>query len=88
MFVFITNFLNFHTMKKKTIKNRFIELGVQDLKPTPEALDKMKISKRRFTTILERKNKTPVTVTELQNIQNWINSSARILSEDLTELID
>lgn len=74
-------------MEKITITARLRELGISEIKPTQEALIKMNISQRRLTTILDKKNKTPVTVCELQKISEWISNSNKIAEEDLVLLV-
>ena len=82
-----TKMSNFHTMKTPTINSRLRELGISEIKPTAEALKEMEMSKRRLTTILDRKNKTQVTVSELQSISKWLNKTTKIGDNDLVEMV-
>jgi hypothetical protein len=74
-------------MKTPTINSRLRELGISEIKPTAEALKEMEMSKRRLTTILDRKNKTQVTVSELQSISKWLNKTTKIGDDDLVEMV-
>ena len=74
-------------MKTPTINSRLRELGISEIKPTAEALKEMEMSKRRLTTILDRKNKTQVTVSELQSISKWLNKTTKIGDNDLVEMV-
>lgn len=82
-----TKLSNFNTMKTTTINSRLRELGISEIKPTAEALKEMEMSKRRLTTILDRKNKTQVTVSELQNISKWLNKTTKLGDDDLVEMV-
>jgi hypothetical protein len=60
------------------IKQLFHEAGIADVRPTDEALERMNLSRRRFTQICEGSNKSDITLTELHAIKAWIASVKEI----------
>lgn len=65
-------------MIQTNIKNLFLDAGLEEARPSDEALEKMGISRRRFTQLLENVNKTPITVPELESIKEWIEGFKNI----------
>lgn len=65
-------------MVQTNIKNLLLEAGIEEARPSDEALSKMRISRRRFTQLLENVNKTPITVPELESIKEWIEGFKNI----------
>lgn len=70
-------------MIQTNIKNLFLEAGLEEVRPSDEALEKMGISRRRYTQLLENVNKTPITVIELESIKEWIEGFKVINTEHL-----
>lgn len=70
-------------MVQTNIKNLFLEAGIEEARPSEEALTKMGISRRRFTQLLENVNKTPITVPELEAIKEWIEGFKDINTEQI-----
>lgn len=70
-------------MTKTNIKLLLEKAGIEDPRPTQEALKKMGISRRRFTQLLENKNKTPMSVNELNGISDWIEGFKSIDTEQI-----
>lgn len=60
------------TMIQTNIKKLLTEAGIEEARPTDDALVKMRISRRRFTQLLENKHKTEISVQELEAIRSWI----------------
>jgi hypothetical protein len=65
------------------IKNLFLEAGLEEVRPSDDALDRMGISRRRFTQLMENVNKTPITVAELESIKDWISGFKEINTDHL-----
>lgn len=70
-------------MTKTNIKLLLEKAGIEDPRPTNEALKKMGISRRRFTQLLENVNKTPMSVNELNSISAWIEGFKAIDTEQI-----
>ncbi|PRY90625.1 hypothetical protein [Mongoliibacter ruber] len=69
-------------MIKTNLKKLLLRAGLEEARPTEEALEKMEISRRRFTQLLENTNKTPINVHELESIKKWI-SGFQMVDTDL-----
>jgi len=65
------------------IKRLFKEKGIEDVRPTNEALRLMKVSRRRFTQLSEGKNKSEIKVSELAAIQRWVKGVTEINPDEL-----
>lgn len=46
--------------------------GLDEIRPTEEALTAMGISRRRFTQLVEGTNKSDVTLSEIKAIKKWL----------------
>lgn len=71
-------------MIQTNIKKLFESAGMEEVRPTAEALIEMGMSRRRFSLLLENTHATPITVQELEGIRGWID---RIKSIDSTQLV-
>lgn len=60
------------------IKQLFQGVGIDDVRPTDEALAQMNLSRRRFTQLCEGSNKSDITLTEMQAIKAWIENVKEI----------
>ena len=54
------------------LKKIFEQAGLEDPRPTDQALERMGISRRRFSQLLDNKHVNPITVPELEALKNWI----------------
>jgi predicted oxidoreductase len=77
-------------MTLTNIKRLFESAGLEEVRPTEEALTTMGISRRRFTLLLDNKNVTPITVDELEAFKAWMEGikaidTAQIIGEYDTE---
>lgn len=54
------------------IKNLFENAGLEEIRPTDQALKTMGISRRRFSQLIDNKYVTPIQVKELEAIKAWI----------------
>jgi len=70
-------------MIQTNIKRLFVEAGLEEARPTDEALEKMGISRRRFTQLVENLHKTEITVQELEGIRCWIEGLKEINTDRL-----
>lgn len=59
-------------MLHTNLKNLFENAGLENIRPTEQALAEMKITRRRFTLLLENDHKTPISVEEMEAIKVWI----------------
>jgi hypothetical protein len=75
-------------MIQTNLKLLFTEAGIEEIRPTEQALEKMGISRRRYTQLVENINKTPITVPELAAIQSWIATWSEIDLEKIVALKD
>ncbi|AEL24064.1 hypothetical protein [Cyclobacterium marinum] len=66
------------------VKQIFQEKGIEDPRPTSEALKLMRMSRRRFTQLTEGTNKSELRISELVAIRKWIETIKEI---DPNELI-
>jgi hypothetical protein len=57
--------------------------GIEEVRPTDEALAKMGMSRRRWTQLLENININPMTVQELEAIKEWIQGLQNIDTDKL-----
>lgn len=65
------------------IKRLFEEAGIEDVRPTDQALQAMGLSRRRFTQLVEGTNKTDISVSELMSIKAWVRRVAEIDPEEV-----
>ncbi|MDN3689061.1 hypothetical protein [Cyclobacterium jeungdonense] len=65
------------------IKKLFEEAGIEDVRPTDEALKAMGLSRRRFTQLVEGTNKTDISVSELISIKAWVKRVTEINPEEV-----
>jgi hypothetical protein len=65
------------------IKKLFEEAGIDQVRPTDEALVRMGISRRRFTLLHENSHKTAITVEELTAIKEWMDGIKEINSDQI-----
>jgi hypothetical protein len=70
-------------MIQTNIKNLFKDAGIEEARPSEQALEKMGISRRRFTQLLENVNKTPITVPELEAIKDWVEGFKEINTDHM-----
>lgn len=70
-------------MVQTNIKNLFLDAGIEEARPSDEALERMGISRRRFTQLLENVNKTPINVAELEAIKDWIQGFKNIDTDQM-----
>lgn len=70
-------------MIQTNIKKLFQDAGIEEARPTDEALERMGISRRRFTQLLENLHKTEITVQELEAIRGWIEGLKEIDTDRL-----
>lgn len=59
-------------MMQTNLKRLLDTAGIEEIRPTEEALNQMGISRRRFTLLLENKHATAITVSELEGLKTWI----------------
>ncbi len=71
-----------------TVKEVFEKAGLEDIRPTENALQEMGISRKRFSQIIENSAKSPVTVSELEAIRRWMNGLSALSTESLIEQKD
>lgn len=86
MFCYVSIIHLLHFKLKMThinLKTMLENVGIQDPKPTQDALDQMGISRRRFTQLSENINKSPMSVHELEAIKNWVNGIRNIDPEEI-----
>ena len=67
------------------IKKVFENAGLEDIRPTDQALEKMGISRNRFNKILENKAMKPITVSELEAIKRWMDGLSALSTDSLIE---
>ncbi len=60
-------------MIQTNIKKLFMEAGLEEVRPSDDALAEMGIHRRRFSQLLENSNKTPINVNELEALKSWIS---------------
>ena len=77
-------------MIQTNIKKLFTDAGLEEARPTDEALERMGISRRRYTQLVENLHKTEITVQELEAIRSWIDglkdiNTDRLVGADSTE---
>lgn len=65
------------------IKELFTKAGIEDVRPTDEALKAMGLSRRRFTQLVEGTNKTEIRLTEVISIKAWVNGIREINPEKI-----
>ncbi|AWW31880.1 hypothetical protein DN752_18030 [Echinicola strongylocentroti] len=65
------------------VKELFEEAGIEEVRPTEEALRKMGMSRRRFTQLTDNVNKTPISVPELEAIKEWIAQLREIEPDEI-----
>ncbi|MFN3802606.1 hypothetical protein [Belliella pelovolcani] len=70
------------------IKNLLLNAGIEEVRPTDEALEKMGIARRRFTQLIENLNKKEITVAELEAIKVWVNGFSDIDTDRIIEQAD
>jgi hypothetical protein len=75
-------------MIQTNIKNLLLEAGIEEVRPTDEALEKMGMTRRRFTQLSENSNRKDITVAELEALKGWIHGFADINTERLIEQAD
>jgi len=71
-------------MIQTNIKRLFLTVGIEEVRPTDEALEKMGISRRRFTLLLENKHATSMTIEEHESLKEWLEGIRYI---DHTQII-
>lgn len=59
-------------MIQTNLKKLFENAGLEAVRPTDNALEKMDISRRRFTLLMDNKHVTPISVQELESIKTWV----------------
>ncbi|WP_147275719.1 hypothetical protein [Adhaeribacter pallidiroseus] len=69
--------------KQNQLKSILMELGFEDYKPTASLLKKLGITRLRFFQIFENTGKNEITVTEKENIENWL---AEILNKPVSQI--
>jgi hypothetical protein len=67
------------------IKELFQTAGLEEIRPTDAALESMGMSRKRFSQILEKTTKAPITVAELEAIKRWMEGLAALSNESLIE---
>ncbi len=72
-------------MIQTNIKNLFEAAGLENIRPTDEALEEMGISRRRFTQLLENVNKSSITYDEVNSLRNWISGIKELDPEAIIE---
>ena len=70
-------------MTQTNLKKLFAESGLEEVRPTDEALSKMGITRRRFTMLLENSHSTDLTVQELEAIKAWVEQIKNLDSDRL-----
>jgi hypothetical protein len=65
------------------IKNLLLEAGIEELRPSKEALQEMGISRRRYTQLVENINKTPININEMEAIKKYIQGFQNINTDQL-----
>jgi hypothetical protein len=65
------------------IKQLFSEKGIEDVRPTDEALKLMRMSRRRFTQLSEGTNKTEINVSEMEALKKWVKGVKEINPDEL-----
>lgn len=71
-------------MIQTNLKKLFLAVGLEEVRPTDEALEKMGLSRRRFTLLLENKHATSMTIEEHESLKDWIEGIKEI---DHTQII-
>jgi hypothetical protein len=68
----------------QTNLKRLLQLaGIEEVRPSDEALEKMRMSRRRFTLLLENKHVTSMTVEEHESLKAWIEGFRQIDSSQI-----
>lgn len=65
-------------MIQTNLKKLFLAVGLEEVRPTDEALEKMGLSRRRFTLLLENKHATSMTIEEHESLKDWIEGIKEI----------
>jgi hypothetical protein len=60
------------------IKELFKAAGLDEIRPTDDALEAMGMSRRRFTQIADGSNKSDITLTEIMAIKKWLSKIREI----------
>lgn len=72
-------------MIQTNIKNLFEEVGLENIRPTDEALAQMGMSRRRFTFLVENLHKTSITYDEVEAIKTWVERIKTLDPEAMIE---
>lgn len=59
-------------MIQTNIQKIFEDAGIENVRPTDKALENMRMSRRRFTQLMENSHKSSITVEELSALRGWI----------------
>lgn len=70
-------------MIQTNLKKLFENAGLEAVRPTDNALEKMDISRRRFTLLMDNKHVTPLSVQELEAIKTWVEEIKAIDSDQV-----
>lgn len=70
-------------MIQTNLKRLLLAAGIEEIRPTDEALDKMRMSRRRFTLLLENKHVNSMTVEEHESLKVWIEGFRLIDSQQI-----
>lgn len=70
-------------MIQTNLKKLFETAGLESVRPTDEALEKMGISRRRFTLLMENSHVSPISVQELESMKTWIEEIKMINTDQI-----